>query len=38
MKVEGNLITADLMPDVLAGELKGQMPTEFGLKPTDNGT
>ncbi|NBD14603.1 MAG: N-6 DNA methylase [Cyanobacteria bacterium] len=24
------------MPDVLAGELKGQTPAEFGLKPTDN--
>jgi type I restriction-modification system DNA methylase subunit len=36
MKVEGNLITADLTPDVLAEEVKGQTPTDFGFKATDN--
>jgi len=36
MKVEGNLITADLTPDVLAEEVKGQTPPDFGFKATDN--
>ena len=36
MKVEGNLITADLTPDVLTEEIKGQTPTDFGFRATDN--
>ncbi|WP_246140452.1 Eco57I restriction-modification methylase domain-containing protein [Euhalothece natronophila] len=36
MKVEGNLITADFTPDILAEEIKGQTPVDFGFKATDN--
>ena len=36
MKVEGNLITADLTPDVLTEEIKGQTSTDFGFRATDN--
>jgi hypothetical protein len=33
--IEGNLIAADLPSDLPFGELKGQTPTDFGLKKSD---
>ncbi len=31
LQIEGNLIAADLTTDILAGEIKGQAPEDFGL-------
>ncbi len=33
--IEGNLINPDLIPDLLAGEIKGQSPEAFGLEKSD---
>ncbi|MBE9242248.1 Eco57I restriction-modification methylase domain-containing protein [Synechocystis salina] len=33
--IEGNLISADLLPDIVAGEVKGQQAQDFGLKAND---
>ena len=34
--IEGNLISADFIPEILGGEIKGQQSQDFGLKATDN--
>jgi hypothetical protein len=33
--IQGNLISPDLTPDVLAGEVKGQSPEDFGFEKSD---
>jgi hypothetical protein len=35
LDIQGNLFAPDLTADLLAGELKGQNPEDFGLKKTD---
>jgi len=35
LHIEGNLIAADLTPDLLTGEVKGQSPEDFGLEKSD---
>ena len=34
--IEGNLISADFIPEILGGEIKGQQSQDFGLKAKDN--
>jgi hypothetical protein len=33
--IQGNLIAADLTPDLLTGGIKGQSPEDFGLAKSD---
>ena len=33
--IQGNLIAADLTPDLLTGVIKGQSPEDFGLAKSD---
>ncbi|MFM1841556.1 MAG: hypothetical protein RLZZ490_287, partial [Cyanobacteriota bacterium] len=33
--IEGNLISADLLPDIMAGEVKGQQVQDFGFKANE---
>lgn len=35
LNIQGNLIVAELLPELLAGEGKGQSPDSFGLKKSD---
>ena len=35
LHIEGNLISADLLPDMMTGEIKGQQAQDFGFKAND---
>jgi hypothetical protein len=35
LQIEGNLISSDLTPDFLAGDIKGQAAEDFGLGKSD---
>jgi len=35
LEIQGNLIASDLLPDLLAGDLKGQAPEDFGFEKSD---